>query len=170
MLHYPDPAAVRNEFRLSQKLRFRHYPDGPVLVPALSTMAVLYRTDLARKHRFDEHFTGYALGEDLDMAWRLSHDAPLLQVPDVRYVHAWAPGDRGSPRRWYFRGRCDAYFRLKRLDRTPQAVGAFALSFVGELIGATADSLRERDPSHVKLFVRGFAETLRDRPRHVPQG
>jgi glycosyltransferase involved in cell wall biosynthesis len=164
-LHYADAKVDHNTFRLSQKIRFRHLPDRPTLIPAVSTMAVLYRTELALKHPFDEHFPGYALGEDLDMSYRVAQEAPILHVPDTQYVHAWAEGDRGSPRRWYYRGRCDTYFRLKRLDRTPLAAGAFALSVVGELVGAAADSAKERTPSHVSLFLRGVVETLRERPR-----
>lgn len=164
-LHYVDQRAPGNSFRRSQKVRYRPQPDAPVLIPMASTMAVLYRTELARKHPFDEHFSGYALGEDLDMSCRLARESPILHVPETKYVHAWAEGDRGSPRRWYYRGRCDAYFRLKRLERGPVAAGAFALSVLGELIGAAADSAKERTPSHVVLFVQGLAQTLAERPR-----
>jgi glycosyltransferase involved in cell wall biosynthesis len=164
-LHIQDPAAPHHTFRLSQKVRFRLDPAEPVLIPVVSTMAVLYRTDLARKHPFDEHFPGYALGEDLDMSVRVAQEAPILHVPDVAYVHAWSEGSRGSPRRWYYRGRCDTYFRLKRLDSGLVPAAAFALSVVGELMGAAADSARERDLSHVRLFVKGLAETLLERPR-----
>jgi glycosyltransferase involved in cell wall biosynthesis len=163
-LHVEDRTIAANRFRLSGKLRYRYRPDGVVRLPAVSTMASLYRTDLVRRHRFDEHFDGYALGEDIDLAARVARDGPLLHVPGTEYRHHWAPGDRGSPRRWWYRGRCDTWFRLKRLDRTPLAVGAFALSVVGELIGAAADSVRERTPSHAVLFVRGLAATLRDLP------
>jgi GT2 family glycosyltransferase len=163
-LHIQDPAAAHHTFRRSQKVRFRVVPAEPVLIPAVSTAAVLYRTDLARKHPFDEHFPGYGLGEDLDMSFRVAREAPILHVPDVQYVHAWAEGGGGSPRRWYYRGRCETYFRLKRLDPGPVPAAAFALSLIGELIGAAADSAKERDPSHVGLFVKGLAETLRERP------
>src|SRR5207245_2120288 len=57
-LHYADRSVPHNTFRRSQKIRFRHRPDAPVEIPAVSTMAVLYRTDLARKHPFDEKFPG----------------------------------------------------------------------------------------------------------------
>ena len=164
-LHIQDPAAAHHTFRRSQKVRFRVVPAKPVFIPAVSTMAVLYRTELARKHPFDEHFPGYALGEDLDMSFRVAQEAPILHVPDVQYVHAWSEGGRGSPRRWYYRGRCDTYFRLKRLDPGPVPAAAFALSVVGELIGAAADSAKERDLSHVRLFVTGLTETLRELPR-----
>jgi glycosyltransferase involved in cell wall biosynthesis len=163
-LHIDDPRVTHSTFRLSQKIRFRLDPAEPVLIPAVSTGAVLYRTDLARKHPFDEHFPGYALGEDLDMSVRVAQEAPILHVPDVAYVHPWAEGNRGSARRWYYRGRCDTYFRLKRLDPGPVPAAAFALSLIGELIGAAADSAKERDPSHLGLFVKGLAETLRERP------
>jgi glycosyltransferase involved in cell wall biosynthesis len=163
-LHIQERGVPHNTLRLSQKVRFRLDPPEPVLIPVNSTMASLYRTDLARKHPFDEHFSGYALGEDHDMSFRVAREAPILHVPEVAYVHAWSEGSRGSARRWYYRGRCDTYFRLKRLAPGPVPAAAFALSVVGELIAAAADSAKERDPSHVGLYVKGLAETLRERP------
>lgn len=160
MLHYFDPHVRGTKFRLSQKLRYNDATTQEVQLDSTSTMAVIYRAELARKHRFDERFDGYVLGEDHDFAFRVRRDGPILLVPSVQFVHVREPGERGSAARWYHRGRKEAFFRLRRLERRPAAYAAFALSVVGELAGAAADSVRERDASHVRLYVRGLAETL----------
>jgi hypothetical protein len=132
-----------------------------VRVPALGAGATLYRTDLALVQPFDERFAGYAPGEDLDMATRVAALAPLLQTPEVRWTHLWDPRERASPARWNVRGRCETYFRLRRLDRSPVTLAAFAVSLAAETAIALAESLRERDPRHVLGYVRGVVEALR---------
>ncbi len=161
MLHLYDQKALTTSFRLSQKLRFTR-PSTEVTVPATSTAAVLYRTDMARKHRFEERFGGYVLGEDIDMSARLARERPILYVPSVRSVHEGGPAQLRSRERWYHRGRYEAYFRLQRLDPGPIAGAAFAMSVCGEAVGATVDSLRDRDPRHLRLFLRGLGETVND--------
>ena len=161
MLHLYDQKALTTTFRTSQKLRFTR-PRTEVTLPATSTAAVLYRTDMARKHRFEERFGGYVLGEDIDMSARLARDRPILYVPSVRSIHEGGPAQLRSHERWYHRGRYEAYFRLRRLDPGPVAAAAFALSVCGEAIGAGIDSLRDRDPHHLMLFLRGLRETLGD--------
>ena len=162
MLHYYDPRVEGTRFRLSQKLRYNDATATETIVATTSTMAVVYRTDLARKHRFDESFDGYVLGEDHDFGYRVSRERPILLVPSTRFVHAREPGERGSPNRWYHRGRRESFFRLRRLEPTLAARTAFAASVVGEVAGAAADSLRERDGRHLRGYVRGLSETLRD--------
>jgi glycosyltransferase involved in cell wall biosynthesis len=161
MLNYVDPAGEAMTLRRSGNVRYVPEPRGAVLVPALGAGATAYRTDLVRAHPFDERFEGYAPGEDLEMAFRLGQAAPLLQTPEVRWTHLWDPRERASPTRWLVRGRCETYFRLRRLDRSPLTLAAFALSLVAEAGLALADSVRERDPRHVRGFVVGTLESIR---------
>jgi GT2 family glycosyltransferase len=162
MLNYVDPARPGMTLRRSGKVRYVPEPRVPVQVPALGAGATVYRTDLALAHPFDERFPGYAPGEDLEMAFRVARAAPLLQTPEVRWTHLWDPRERASPARWYVRGRRETYFRLRRLDRSPLTLAALALSLVAESALALADSVREREPGHVRGFVRGALETLRE--------
>jgi GT2 family glycosyltransferase len=165
MLNYVDPSAEAMSLRRSGKVRYVPEPRRPVEVPALGAGATAYRTDLARAHGFDERFAGYAPGEDLDMAYRVGAAAPLVQTPEVRWTHLWDPRERASPTRWRVRGRCETYFRLRRLDRSPLTLAAFALSLVAETGLALVDSVRERDPAHLRGFVGGVWETLRPHRR-----
>jgi GT2 family glycosyltransferase len=164
MLSYADPAGEAMTLRRSGKIRFAPEPRSAVHVPVLGSGATAYRTDLVLAHAFDERFPGYTPGVDLEMAFRVAADAPLVQTPDVQWTHLWHPRERVSPARWYIRGRCDTYFRLRRLDRDPLTLAAFTLSVLAEGMLALAESLRERDLRHVRGFARGAVETLRARP------
>jgi glycosyltransferase involved in cell wall biosynthesis len=161
MLNYVDPSGEAMTLRRSGNVRYVPEPRRAVRVPALGAGATAYRTDLVRAHPFDERFEGYAPGEDLEMAFRVGQAAPLLQTPEVRWEHLWDPRERASPTRWHVRGRCETYFRLRRLDRSPLTLVAFALSLVAEAGLALADSVRERDPRHVRGFVAGALESIR---------
>jgi glycosyltransferase involved in cell wall biosynthesis len=164
MLSYVDPRGEAMTLRRSGKVRFVPEPRGDVHVPVLASGATAYRTDLARAHPFEERFAGYSPGGDLEMAARVAADASLVQTPDVHWTHLWDPRERVSASRWYVRGRCETYFRLRRLDRSPLTLGAFSLSLVADSGLALADSIRERDLRHVQGFIRGVFETLRTRP------
>lgn len=163
MLHLDDPGGRRTRLRRSGKVIWVEKPPAETVVPVVATCAVAYRTDLAKKHRFDERFGGYALGEDLEMASRVTQDAPILQLPDPEYVHEWeSGGGRDSPERWHYRGRRETYFRLRRLDRSPLTLAAFTLSLVGELAAAVADSARERNLRCANAYASGAWETIRE--------
>jgi hypothetical protein len=161
MLNYVDPSAAAMSLRRSGNVRYVPEPRGAVRVPALGAGATAYRTELVLACPFDERFPGYAPGEDLEMAFRVGAVAPLQQTPEVRWTHLWDPRERASPTRWKVRGRCETYFRLRRLDRSPLTLAAFAVSLLAETALALADSVRERDLSHVRGFVAGALETLR---------
>jgi glycosyltransferase involved in cell wall biosynthesis len=160
MLNFVDPAGEAMTLRRSGNVRYVPEPRTAVRVPALGAGATAYRTELVHAHPFDERFAGYAPGEDLEMAFRVGQAAPLIQTPEVRWTHLWDPRERASATRWLVRGRCETYFRLRRLDRSPLTLAAFALSLVAEAGIALADSVRERDPRHVRGFVAGAFESM----------
>jgi GT2 family glycosyltransferase len=164
MLSYVDPTGDAMTVRRSGKVRFVPEPREDVQVPVLGSGATAYRTDLVLAHPFDERFSGYTPGEDLEMASRVAATAPLMQTPAVRWTHLWDPRERVSETRWYLRGRCETYFRLRRLDRSPLTMAAFGVSLLGDCGLALADSIRSRNAAHVMGFVRGVAQTVRERP------
>jgi GT2 family glycosyltransferase len=164
MLSYVDTSGEAMTLRRSGKVRFVPEPHGAVRVPVLASGATAFRTALALAHPFDERFPGYTPGGDLEMAFRVAAEATLLQTPDVRWTHLWDPRERVSPTRWYVRGRCETYFRLRRLDRSPLTLAAFAVSLLADGALALADSVRERKLGHVRGFATGVIETLRSPP------
>jgi GT2 family glycosyltransferase len=162
MLHVEDARGAGTRVRRSGKVIWVERPAAETLIPVVGAGAVAYRTDLASKHRFDERFGGYALGEDLEMAARVAREAPILQLPEPEYLHEWESGGRDSPERWHYRGRRETYFRLRRLDRSPLTLAAFSLSLLGELCGALADSAREGSLRSARAFAAGAWETIRE--------
>jgi GT2 family glycosyltransferase len=165
MLHYEAPRARATKLRRSRKLRVVPRPTEAVEVQACGAGYGLFRTDLLRRHAFDERFPGYAPGEDLEMSSRLAAEAPILQVPSVRYLHEWDPRERIAPHRWYHRGRRETYFRLKHLDDSAVTRAAFYVSLFAETAVAAAASLRERDARHVRGYIAGVRATLGERRR-----
>jgi O-antigen/teichoic acid export membrane protein/GT2 family glycosyltransferase len=163
MLHYFERGTSRaTTFRASRKVRYVGVPSRAAYIPAVGAGAVAFRTDLVLRHPFNERFPGYALGEDLEMSYRLSRDAPILQLPDVQYYHREHPGERTSSLRWYFRGRREMYFRLLHLERGHGSRVAFAVSVIGETLAAIVDSIAERDLAHLRWFVRGARATVHE--------
>jgi hypothetical protein len=165
MLHYHAPRGSGTTFRRSRKLRFVARPPADVSIPAVGAGGAMFRTDLLRKHRFDERFPGYALGEDIEMSRRLARDSPIIQTPAVRFLHDWDPRERQSRMRWHHRGRRETYFRLRHLERSPLSCAAFGLSLLAEAAAAALDSIRERDLHHVRGFATGVVRTLLEEPR-----
>jgi GT2 family glycosyltransferase len=150
----------RTTLRRSGKVREVLEPVEDVLVPVFSNAAVAYRTDLLRKHRFDERFTGYVYGEDLDVSVRLARDAPILHSPSTWYIHEWAQEGCANDAMWYRRSRHEAYFRLRLIDRSPLTLAAFALSIVGETMLALRESARAHSRGPVRSYLRGLRDTL----------
>jgi len=162
MLHYYDSGASATRVRRSGKLALVVRPREEVSIPAVGAGGALFRTDLVRRHPFDERFPGYAPGEDLEMSLRLSREASILQTPDVKFHHAWDPRERRSSSRWQLRGRCETYFRLRHLGTSPLDRAAFAVSVAAEATLAVLDSLRERDRAHVKGYLGGVRDAVRE--------
>jgi len=160
MLHYYDFGGKATRVRRSGKLALVPNPSQEVTIPAVGTGGALFRTDLVRRHPFDERFSGYAPGEDLEMSYRLSREAPILQTPAVKFLHAWDPRERESPSRWRLRGRCETSFRLRHAGRSPLDRAAFVVSIAAETILAGLDSLRERDSVHLTGYVGGVREAV----------
>jgi hypothetical protein len=164
MLSYVDVSAAAMRVRRSGKVRFAPLPREPVEVPVLASGATAYRTDLVVRNPFDERFPGYTPGGDLEMSFRVASEAPLMQTPVVGWTHLWDPRERVSPRRWYVRGRCETYFRLRRLDRSALTLAAFGVSLAADSCLAVRDSVRDRNVGHLGGFLRGVFETLRAPP------
>jgi hypothetical protein len=161
MLHYHALRSPATSFRRSRKLRLVPVPAHDVAVPACGAGYGLFRTDLLRRHPFDERFPGYAPGEDHDMSSRLSADAPILQVPSALWAHDFSVHERASPARWRQRGRTETYFRARHLERSPLNWAAFAVSLLAETVVATLYSVRYRG-WHVVGYLAGVLEMLRD--------
>jgi glycosyltransferase involved in cell wall biosynthesis len=163
MLHEQVYGGSHTAIKRSGKVRIAHWPDREVFVPVFANSAVAYRTELLRKHRFDERFPGYVLGEDYDLTARLAREAPILHTPATWSIHDHAPGGRPEEELWYRKAREETYFRLRRIDRSPLSLAAFAVSIAAEVAQAACASFRYRNLRALRNYFRG----LRERP-HDP--
>jgi GT2 family glycosyltransferase len=154
--------------RRSGKFREVPVPAEDVLVPVFTNAAVAFRTDLLRRLRFDEQFSGYVYGEDLDLSVRLARVAPILHTPTTWYIHDWAPEGRANDEMWYRRSRQEAYFRLRLIDRSPPTLTAFGLSIAAETAFAALESVRRRRVSPLRRYLSGLRDTIRAlRAEHI---
>ena len=147
--------------RRSGKVSFVPVPADDVLIDVSWGGAVAFRTDLLRRHRFDETFVGRIPAEDMDLTVRLARERPLLNTPATWYMHQHAPSGRTSSEEfWYRRSRQEAYFRLRHIGRDPLTLAAFAVSIAGELAGVAGIAARVRHPGPLRAYLRGLAETV----------
>jgi glycosyltransferase involved in cell wall biosynthesis len=114
---YQPPGLVsRTVFRLLAGCRLDSYA-GRVLGPAVNLLpeddarlpdvvpvewlnlgATVYRRDLLPDPPFEAFFTGYSLGEDLTLSWRVGQRARLANVRSARIFHDTQPGDYKADR------------------------------------------------------------------------
>lgn len=154
-------SAPATTLRRSGKFREVPVPPQDVLVSVFTNAAVAFRTDLLRSLRFDEQFTGYVYGEDLDFSVRLGRIAPILHTPTTWYIHDWAPGGRPNDEMWYRRARQEAYFRLRLIDRSPLTLLAFGLSISAEMAFAAVESVRRCRLAPLRRYLSGLRDTRR---------
>jgi GT2 family glycosyltransferase len=154
--------------RHSGKLIHVPNPETEVYAQAVSTTATLYRTDLLRRFPFEERFSGYVLGEDIDISYRVASVAPILISPDVYWSHPQAEGGRDAVWLWYARSRHDAFFRWRRIEKAPLPVAAYAWSVAAETLVAAAASARWRDPRPLQAYLRGFRDWRGDVRAGIP--
>jgi GT2 family glycosyltransferase len=77
-------------------------------VELLSGCNMTFRREVLETHRFDERLAGYALGEDLQLSYRVSRRWRLVLTPDARLAHRHTGGGRPQP---------DAYQRMAIFNR-----------------------------------------------------
>lgn len=152
-----DPGTT---LRRSGKFREVPVPADDVTVPVFTNAAVAYRTDLVRRLRFDEQFTGYVYGEDLDFSGRLAREAPILHTPATWYIHDWAPEGRANDEMWYRRSRQEGYYRLRLIEHTPLNLAAFGLSVAAETALAAREAARAGRLAPLRRYLHGLRETV----------
>jgi GT2 family glycosyltransferase len=75
--------------------------------------AMMWRTELVRKLRFDESFAGYASGEDLEFSLRARREGKLFLAGSARLQHLHAPSGRPDAFRFGYMETKNAFLILK---------------------------------------------------------
>jgi GT2 family glycosyltransferase len=68
-------------------------------VEVFSGPAMSYRKEVLQKFQFNEALARYWVGDDFEMAYRVSREYKLIQVLDARLFHYVSPAGRDSERR-----------------------------------------------------------------------
>ena len=161
MLHVVDRDGKKTVMRRSGKLRYGLAAENDVVIPVIGAGAALFRTEVVRRHRFSDRFDGYALGEDFDLSVRVSQEAPLMGTSE-RFEYSHRKGGKHSSQRSYYRGRPEAYFRLRNHHRIGLKYPSFWLSVFAEGCIAAAQSLRELDYRYLSNYVSGVRRSVAD--------
>ncbi len=71
-----------------------HVPAHPYSVEHVPGGLGLWRADILRQYHFDEHYLGYAYGNDKDLAYRVSREWDLVCQPASKALHDKSPLSR----------------------------------------------------------------------------
>jgi GT2 family glycosyltransferase len=157
-----DNATGAPRLRRSGKMIHVNDPEDEVFAEAVCVGATLYRTDLLRRFPFEERFAGYVLGEDIDVSYRIGRASPILVSPLVRWDHPQAEGGRDPVRLWYCKSRHEAFFRWRRIDRSPVTLAAYGWSVATETLVAATESVRARNRGPITAYLSGFRDWFAD--------
>lgn len=170
-------ATLLGEQGLGPRVRRARYVSLPPrlrgrLVPArrLTGGTISLRRSAIGAERFDDAFSGYALGEDLEFGFRLMQKAPVFTAPSMMIHHAVAPGGRPDVRR---RGQAYAANLLYIVRNTlePGVGGAVSAGFhlAGLTLLGAVWSLFSRRRRSLQLAVGIAGELLKTGRRHVKE-
>lgn len=126
---------------------------------ALRLCGVAFRRKVLQEFTFDESLQGYALKEDVDFSFRVSHEYRLLISPSARFRHLKTPTARMSVRKKYRMHVVNNYILFrKNLGGSSWRWVAFYWAMVGRVLYSAAKSAVSRNPG----FVLGTLEGLKD--------
>jgi GT2 family glycosyltransferase len=129
--------------------------DREVEADWLSGCCMSFRRSALDPDRFDESIPGYALGEDLELSYRVRQRHRLIVTPTARLEHRQSPVNRLARTQW---GHDDVVNRHRRvLTRTGRYdLGAFWLGVLAQTAWHIAHGLRPRAADH-RALARGLA-------------
>jgi GT2 family glycosyltransferase len=147
----------RRRVKRSGAVAYDPAPGAPRRVDCLSGCNMSFRRSVFARHRFDEWYDGYGLGEDLDFSYRVSREWPLVQTPAARLEHRQSPAGRERLPRLQEMSALNRYrFVRRHLPAGPLTWAAFAWGQVGELLSL----LKAGDRAALGGRLRGYRRIL----------
>lgn len=96
---FPNPFITHGRSRWTVRERPEWLEtENCVLVEWMTGFRMSFRTEIIRRHGFNESFLGYALFEDVDASFAVMQDHLLIGARNGRIFHYKATGGRGSGR------------------------------------------------------------------------
>lgn len=135
----------------------------------LSGFAMMWRTEIARRVRFNEGFGGHSTGEDVDFSLRMARCGRLVVAGKARLLHLTDTGGRPNTYRMGYTGIRNSYDIHRRClpNRTWRDGAWFAYAYGMDAVMRTVNLLAPGDRRRRWDFLRGrlrfLAEVLSGR-------
>lgn len=155
---------VDGEARVSRAggIRWLGKPSEIRRVPVLSGGRTAYRRECFEHERFAEFLPGYAMGEDVELAWRVGQRWTLLQTPHARCYHKRAQGGRVDEGERA--GRIiysQFYFFRQHMPHDPLHLASFLWANAGITALYMGRALLRLPPGQRLSLIRGVARGYR---------
>lgn len=138
-----------------------HHPEKPWPVEHVPGGLGLWRTEILRRYRFDEFYSGYAYGNDKELAYRVSRDMLLLCQPASRALHDKSPRSRMDPfELGGMKIRNQFYFYRNTFQKGFFSPHFFAWALLGLLFLDSLGALFSREPRRRFRGVWGMLAAL----------
>ena len=142
-------------------------PPRPALVPVevFSGSAMSFRREVLAEFQFDELLATYYVGDDFELAYRVSRKCRLFQVPEAQLMHYTTPpqGSAGARRRARMNVVNHHYLNRKLLGDSWKTRLAWAWSEFGTCLLTMSWLLAGRGSGRFVGTIEGYWDVLRRR-------
>lgn len=121
-----------------------------------------YRKDVLKDFKFDESLRGYALGEDADLSYRVSHRYKLIVTPFAKVEHKVSGVSRITTAELEEKHIVNSHYLFKK--NVPQTNGNkiyFSWSRIGLIIHSIVQAVRYGDSGWIIGMLKGFWKTIK---------
>jgi glycosyltransferase involved in cell wall biosynthesis len=134
-----------------------------VRVEVFSGAAMSYRKEVLQEFQFDEALTNYWVGDDFEMAYRVSRKFALFQSPEARLLHYPSAIGRDSIRRHRKMHVVNHfYLRRKCFGSDWKSWFYWGWSELGMCLVLTLALIKERTPAYLLGMLDGYRELWRN--------
>jgi len=138
-----------------------HHPREISTAAVFSGFNMSFPKEVFMKHKFDEHMTGYALGEDVDLTLRIAREYCLLQTPFAGILHNHSPRGRDS---WRLLGEKSVvnHYYIFRKNFAPSVTGTLLLIWVelGFFVKALLSGMRRLSFLEIAGVMAGYRKII----------
>jgi GT2 family glycosyltransferase len=128
-------------------------------VEVFSGPAMSFRKKVLREYKFDEALADYWMGDDFEMAYRVSRKYKLFQTPDARLMHYSSPAGRDSMRRQTKMMVINHYYLSRKLFGTSRkSFFYWVWSEIGQWLLAVTCILNKRGLTRFLGMIDGCRE------------
>jgi len=130
-------------------------------VEVFSGAAMSYRKDILQHHQFDEKLARYWVGDDFEMAYRVSREFRLLQASKARLHHYISPLGRDGLRRQAKMGVVNHLYLIRKcFGLSWRSRLCWGWSEIGSVVVALLCIMRGMGPARLLGLIDGYRELL----------